>query len=81
MNNTEIKTALEELHNPNVYSQALTDCRNLLNLSLDTLLIHFDSWLWVSDETPLPTGAELEYYLELAKIEQYLVEKSLIYVD
>lgn len=82
MNNTEIKAALEELHNPNVYSQALVDCRNLLNLSLDTLLAHFQSWLWFpDDEAPDYDAGEQAYALELAKIEEHLTMKSLIYID
>jgi hypothetical protein len=81
MNNTEIKAALEELHNPNVYSQAWVDCNSLLNLSLDTLLTHFQQWLWVEADQGFYSGPELAYYLELAKVEEYLTLKSLIYVD
>lgn len=77
--NEEIKQALETLHNPNVYNQALVDCRNLLNLSLDTLLAHFQTWLWVDAEAPWPEGAEFEYYLQLAEIEEHLISQRLIY--
>ena len=79
MNSQEIMDALETLHNPNVYNQALVDSRNLLNLSLDTLLQHFQAHLWVSDDTPLPVGGELEYYLQLAAIEEHLISQRLIY--
>lgn len=79
MNNQEIMNDLEELHNPSVYNQALVDSRNLLNLSLDTLLAHFQTHLWVSDDAPLPVGGELSYYCELAAIEEHLVDQGLIY--
>lgn len=78
MNNQEIMNALEELHNPSVYNQALTDSRNLLNLSLDTLIYHFQSWLWTDGEY---VGSEFDYYLQLAKIEEYLCKEGLIYTD
>jgi len=77
----EVKAALESLHNPLVYNQALTDCHSLLNLSLDTLLAHFQQWLWVDAEAPWPEGAELEYFLQLAKIEENLCIQGLIYTD
>ncbi|MNX77701.1 hypothetical protein D3C86_1092530 [compost metagenome] len=74
----EVKAALESLHNPLVYNQALTDCRNLLNLSLDTLLAHFQQWLW-SEEAPQEGSGEFEYYLQLAAIEESLVSQRVIY--
>ncbi len=76
---TEVKAALESLNDPLIYNQALIDCRNLLNLSLDTLLAHFQSWLWTDAQAPWPEGAELEYFLELAKIEEALISQRLIY--
>lgn len=79
MNNQEIMNALETLHNPNVYNQALVDSRNLLNLSLDTLLAHFQVWLWVGAFAPEPVGGEFEYYLQLAEIEEHLISQRLIY--
>jgi hypothetical protein len=78
--NTEVKAALESLHNPLVYNQALVDCRNLLNLSLDTLLAHFQQWLW-SEEAPQEGSGEFEYFLQLAKIEESLCIQGLIYTD
>lgn len=81
MNNEDIKAALESLHNPNVYNQALVDCSNLLNLSLDTLLTHFQQWLWTDAEAPWHEGAEFQYYLELARIEETLISQRLIYDD
>jgi len=79
MNNQEIMNALETLHNPNVYNQALVDCRNLLNLSLDTLLAHFQAWLWHEFAIPEYDAGEFQYYLELAKIEEHLCTQGLIY--
>jgi hypothetical protein len=77
---TEVKAALESLNDPLIYNQALIDCRNLLNLSLDTLLAHFQSWLWFpDDEAPEYDAGEHAYYLELAKIEEYLCIQGLIY--
>lgn len=81
MNNQEIMNALETLHNPNVYNQALVDCRNLLNLSLDTLIYHFQSWLWVEGSAEAPVGSELDYYQQLAKIEEFLCAEGLIYAE
>jgi hypothetical protein len=81
MINEEIKQALETLHNPNVYNQALVDCRNLLNLSKKTLEEHLLSWLWVSEDTPAYEGGELDYVIQLGVIEEKLVEESLIYND
>jgi len=77
--NTEVKAVLESLHNPLVYNQALTDCHSLLNLSLDTLLAHFQQWLWVDAEAPWPEGSEFEYFLQLAAIEESLISQRLIY--
>ena len=81
MNNQEIMNALESLHNPNVYNQALTDCKSMLNLSKETLEEHLLSWLWVSEDTPAYEGGELEYVIQLGHIEEKLVEESLIYND
>jgi hypothetical protein len=81
MNNQEIMNALESLHNPNVYNQALVDCRNLLNLSVTTLIYHFQSWLWRDSDDPELTGGELEYYQQLAKIEEFLCAEGLIYAE
>lgn len=81
MNNQEIMSALETLHNPNVYNQALVDSRNLLNLSLDSLIYHFQSWLWVEGTAEVPVGSKLEYYQQLAQIEEHLCKEGLIYTD
>lgn len=77
---TEVKAALESLNDPLIYNQALIDCRNLLNLSLDTLLAHFQSWLWFpDDEEPDYDAGERAYCLELGKIEEHLCIQGLIY--
>ena len=81
MNNQEIMNALESLHNPNVYNQALTDCKSMLNLSVATLIYHFQSWLWRDSGDTELTGGELEYYLQLAKIEEFLCAEGLIYAE
>lgn len=77
----EIKAALETLNNPLTYNQALVDCRSALNLSVDTMINHFQQWLWVSEDTPAHEGPELFYAIQLGKIEEFLCEKGLIYND
>lgn len=79
INVSVIKAALESLNDPKVHNQALIDSRNLLNLSLDTLLNHFQQWLWVDADAPTPVGGELLYVIELGRIEEHLCEQGLIY--
>lgn len=75
----DIKAALETLNDPLVHNQSLIDCRNLLNLSLDTLLNHFQIWLWKPDGEAYADGGAEAYAIELGKIEEALVLKGLIY--
>lgn len=79
MNSQEIRQALESIHDPLVYNQAWVDCSNLLNLSKETLEAHFQQWLWHELAIPEYDPGEFSYYLELAKIEEYLVEQGVIY--
>lgn len=75
----EIKKALESLRNPTEYNQALIDCSSALNLSVDTMINHFQQWLWVDANAPAHEGPELFYAIQLGKIEEFLTEKGLIY--
>lgn len=76
---TEVKACLESLNNPLVYNQALIDSRNLLNLSLDTLLAHFQQWLWLPDGQAYNSGVDEAYAIQLSFIEEALVLQGLIY--
>lgn len=75
----DIKNAIESLRDPLVYNQALTDCLSLLNLSLDTLLAHFQQWLWKEDGEAYTDGGEEAYAIQLSRIEEHLVIQGLIY--
>jgi hypothetical protein len=75
----DIKEALESLDNPLVYNQALVDSRNLLNLSLETLLQHFQQWLWLDEGVEYKDKPDEAYAIQLGHIEGALVLKGLIY--
>ena len=75
----DIKAALESLNNPLVHNQSLVDCRNLLNLSLPTLLQHFQQWLWLNEGVEYKDKSDEAYAIQLGHIEEFLVLKGLIY--
>lgn len=75
----DIKAALESLNDPLVHNQALIDSRNLLNLSLETLLQHFQQWLWLDDDVEYKDKSDKAYAIQLGRIEEALVLKGLIY--
>jgi hypothetical protein len=75
----DIKEALESLNNPLTHNQALIDCRNLLNLSLETLLQHFQQWLWLDEGVEYKDKSDEAYATQLGYIEEALVLKGLIY--
>lgn len=78
-----ISEAFEWMRDGYGYSEPLADCMNAHNLGLYVLESHFDIWLWLkggqTEEQAYPTEADKHYARELAKIEELLVENSLIY--
>lgn len=69
-------------------SEALIDCLNAYALGKDKLEKHFDDNLWLiddidgaSDASPFDSDAAKQYYMELARIEEFLVHQELIYQD
>jgi hypothetical protein len=74
----DIKSALESLNNPLTHNQALIDSRNLLNLSLPTLLQHFQQWLWLDEGVEYKDKPDEAYAIQLGHIEEALVLKGLI---
>ncbi len=76
---SSIKAALESLHNPEVYNQALIDSRSALNLSKATLENHFHQWLWLSEGEDYKNGVDKAYAIQLGVVEEALVLKGLIY--
>lgn len=75
----DIKAALESLNNPLVHNQALIDSRNLLNLSLETLLQHFQQWLWLDEGVEYKDKSDEAYAIQLSHIEEFLCCQGLIY--
>lgn len=76
-----ISDCFEYLRDGYSYSEALLDCINANNLSLTALEQHFSNWLWVSEDSKPYEGEDLEYSIALGRIEELLVENSLIYKD
>lgn len=76
-----IADCFEYLRDGYSYSEALLDCINANNLSITDLEQHFSNWLWVSEDSKPYEGADLEYAIQLGKIEELLCENSLIYND
>ena len=64
-------------------SEALIDAMNAYELGKDELEKLFDDHLWLDageDEyAPLPDEAAQQYYIELGRIEEFLVDRGLIY--
>lgn len=63
------------------YSEALLDCINANNLSMAALEQHFSNWLWVSEDAKPYEGVDLEYAIQLGRIEEMLCENELIYQE
>lgn len=63
-------------------SEALIDCMNAYTLSKAHLENHFDSHLWLDAKAEdfASYGAQ-QYYIELARIEEFLVHQDLIYQE
>jgi sialic acid synthase SpsE len=65
-------------------SLALIDCMNAYALGTDHLEKHFDSHLWLADEdgdANFDSDEAKQYYIELARIEEFLVHQELIYSE
>lgn len=70
-------------------SEALIDCMNAYALGKDKLEKHFDDNLWLDVGTGedqytkcgFDSDAAKQYYIELARIEEFLVHQELIYQD
>lgn len=76
-----IADCFEHLRDGYTYSEALLDCINANNLSLTALEQHFSNWLWVSEDAKPYEGVDLEYAIQLGRIEEMLCEQGLIYLD
>ena len=77
-----ITEAFEFMRGEGSMSLVLIDCMNAYALGKEALEKHFDSHLWLLSEEesvePLPDDAE-QYYIELSRIEEFLVHHELIY--
>lgn len=63
-------------------SLALLDCMNAYALSKEELEKHFDSHLWLdAKEGDFESYAAQQYYISLARVEEFLVKWNLIYDD
>lgn len=69
-------------------SLPVIDCMNAYALGKGELEKHFDSHLWLDasedgagDMSPFSSVEAQQYYMELARIEEFLVANSLIYQD
>lgn len=61
-------------------SEALIDCMNAYALGKDKLEKHFDDNLWLDAKAEdFASYSEQQYYIELARIEEFLVHQELIY--
>lgn len=83
MNINTIDQAFEFLRMDGSQSKALLDCMNAFALGKDELEKHFDSHLWLDaseDEyAPFKDDVARQYYIELGRIEEFLVGLGLIY--
>jgi hypothetical protein len=77
-----ITEAFEFLRMDGSASVALIDCMNSFALGKDELEKHFDNHLWLdaSEDEYAPFSSEeaQQYYIELARIEEFLVDQGLI---
>lgn len=70
-------------------SLALIDCMNAYELGKDQLEKHFDDHLWLDagsgedqySKCKFDSDAAQQYYIELGRIEEFLVHQELIYQD
>jgi hypothetical protein len=77
-----IKQALESMKvEGKVTTEALWDCLNHADVSLESLEAHLTKWLWVSENAAPYEAADMEYVIQLGEIEEFLVMNSLIYKD
>lgn len=84
MNIKTIDQAFEFMRQDGSASVALIDCMNAYALGKDELEKHFDSHLWLSEAEnaeDFRSDEAKQYYIELARIEEFLVANSLIYTD
>lgn len=77
-----ITDAFEFLRMDGSASECLVDCMNAYALGKGELEKHFDSHLWLdAKEGDFESYAAQQYYISLARIEEFLVKWDLIYND
>lgn len=76
-----IADAFEFLRDGYSYSECLADCINASRQSKAALEHLLDSTLWVPESYIFDNEADKQYYMEMGKIEELLVEHGLIYND